>query len=191
MTTLLSIHNTIGLISFIGTAIVIFVVVFIMATSGKVEDKHEAKEKIYKLRKKYFWGLIAILSILLFTSFGFLPYNHAENENPNERVSVLAFQWGWKMSTDPLTKDLKDFKGKNEIDLPLNKDIEFIVASKDVTHNFGIYNTKGELLSQVQSMPGYENKLHYTFKEEGDYKILCLEYCGLAHAFMVGTIHIK
>lgn len=143
------------------------------------------------MRRKYFWGLIAVLTILLFTSFAFLPYNHPETENPSECVSVLAFQWGWEMSNNPLTKDLKDFEGESEINLPVNKDIEFIVTSKDVNHNFAIYNSKGELLTEVQAMPGYVNKLHHTFSEKGDYKILCLEYCGLAHAFMVGTIHIK
>ena len=191
MTTLLSIHNMIGIISLIGTAIVVFTVVFLMSTSNKEEDKKEATAKIYKLRKKYFWGLIAVLAILLFTSFGFLPYQLSSSDQPSEKVSVLAYQWGWKMSTDTFTEDLSDFKGKSEIDLPINKDIEFIVAAKDVTHGFGIYNSKGTLLTEVQAMPGYENKLHYTFDKKGDYKILCMEYCGLAHAFMIGTIHIK
>lgn len=63
--------------------------------------------------------------------------------------------------------------------------------SDDVTHNFGIYNSKGILLTQVEAMPQYKNELQYTFNQKGKYTILCLEYCGLVHGFMTATIHVN
>jgi cytochrome c oxidase subunit 2 len=75
--------------------------------------------------------------------------------------------------------------------VPANKQIKFIVTSSDVTHSFAIYNQSGVLLTQIQAMPQYKNELEYVFTQKGKYTILCLEYCGLAHAFMSGTIHVN
>jgi len=40
-------------------------------------------------------------------------------------------------------------------------------------------------------MPGYVNRLGYTFTETGEYEVLCLEYCGLAHHAMVAKIIVR
>lgn len=100
-------------------------------------------------------------------------------------------QWEWKMAPGISDKRPTEFSGKDEISLPVNKRIEFIVTSSDVNHDFAIYNDQGVCLGQVQAMPGYKNRLQYEFTKKGDYSILCLEYCGLAHAFMTGTIHVN
>jgi cytochrome c oxidase subunit 2 len=41
------------------------------------------------------------------------------------------------------------------------------------------------LVGQTQAMPGYTNSIKITFKESGIYKLLCMEYCGLAHHAMI------
>ncbi|MBS1973654.1 MAG: cytochrome C oxidase subunit II, partial [Bacteroidetes bacterium] len=75
--------------------------------------------------------------------------------------------------------------------LPANKAIRFIVTSGDVNHDFAIYDNNGVLVAQTQAMPQYHNELQYVFPQKGDYEILCLEYCGLAHAIMLGKIHVQ
>lgn len=170
--------------------LVVAVVIFLMATSSIGEDKDSAKHKTYKLRGQYFFGLIVVLVIFLFISLRFLPYPHFQNK-PDEEVTVVGMQWSWKMAPGVSDKSPAEFSGSNDINLPVNKNIEFIVTSADVNHDFGIYNNKGVLLEQVQAMPGYKNKLQYEFTKKGDYSILCLEYCGLAHSFMMGTIHVN
>ncbi|MEO5908290.1 MAG: hypothetical protein ABIR50_08440, partial [Ginsengibacter sp.] len=166
--------------------LVVAVVIFLMATSSISEDKDTAKHKTYKLRGQYFFGLIVVLVIFLFLSLRFLPYPPFQN-SPDEEVTVVGMQWSWKMAPGVSDKIPTEFTGTNEISLPLNRRIEFLVTSADVNHDFGIYNNKGVLLAQTQAMPGYKNKLQYEFTQKGDYSILCLEYCGLAHSFMMGT----
>jgi cytochrome c oxidase subunit 2 len=39
-------------------------------------------------------------------------------------------------------------------------------------------------------MPGYINVLRYTFNEPGVYRVLCLEYCGVAHHEMTADIKV-
>ena len=188
--TLLILQDYAVIISLGTGALVVAVVIFLMATSSIDEDKDSAKHKTYKMRGRYFFGLIVVLVIFLFVSLRFLPYPRFQNI-PDEEVTVVGMQWSWKMAPGVSDKSPTEFTGTNEISLPLNKRIEFIVTSSDVNHDFGIYNNKGVLLAQTQAMPGYKNKLQYEFTQKGDYSILCLEYCGLAHSFMMGTIHIN
>ena len=71
------------------------------------------------------------------------------------------------------------------------QEVEFQVTSADVNHGFAIYKNKTRLLAQTQAMPGYVNKLRYKFTEPGEYEVLCLEYCGLAHHGMSAKFTVK
>ncbi|MEO8947765.1 MAG: hypothetical protein ABI308_05095 [Mucilaginibacter sp.] len=188
--TLLILQDYAVIISLAAGVLVVAVVIFLMATSSISEDKESAKHKTYKMRGRYFFGLIIFLLICLFISLRFLPYPRYQSK-PDEEVTVVGMQWSWQMAPGVSDKIPADFKGTNEISLSVNKKIEFIVTSTDVNHDFGIYNNKGVLLAQTQAMPGYKNKLQYEFTQKGDYSVLCLEYCGLAHSFMMGIIHVN
>lgn len=179
-----------AVISLIGAFLVISVVLYIVGTSTIKEDKKEVKKKVYRARGRYFFGLVACIVILLFVSMRLLPYPKFQT-NSDEVVSVVAMQWLWKMAPGVTNDSPVDFKGTNEITLPVNKTIKFIVRSGDVNHNFGIYSSTGVLLAQIQAMPEYSNELQYNFKDKGDYDILCLEFCGVAHQAMFGKIHVE
>ncbi|MGH8337220.1 MAG: cytochrome oxidase, partial [Gammaproteobacteria bacterium] len=68
--------------------------------------------------------------------------------------------------------------------------VEFRVTSSDVNHGFAIYAPDGRIVTQVQAMPGFTNKLVYTFTQPGTYRVMCLEYCGVAHAVMTSEITV-
>jgi cytochrome c oxidase subunit II len=91
------------------------------------------------------------------------------------KVTVTGSIWSWDI---------------NPTRLPAGKPIVFAVTSRDVNHGFGIYDPDLKMLTQVQAMPGYINKVHYTFPRAGTYKIMCLEYCGLAHHAMMTDLTI-
>jgi len=188
--TLLVIQTSAAIISFAAGALVVAVVIYLMATSSKEEDKVSVKHKVYKLRGRYFFAIVLCAIILLFITLRLLPYPEFQNK-ADEVVTVVGMQWAWQMAPGVFNKNISKFSGNNEIDVPVNKNIKFVVTSMDVNHNFAIYNSQGHLITQTQAMPQYHNELQYTFSELGDYHILCLEYCGLAHAFMIGTIHVK
>ncbi len=187
---LLTIQTTAALVSLLGAAIVISVVVFLISSSTTYEDKKVVKEKVYKLRGRYLIGLVSVVVIALLTSLQFLPYPKFQT-TPDEEVTVVGMQWTWKMAQGASDTSPLEFVGTNDITLPVNKIIQFNVTSTDVNHNFAIYNSKGDLVAQTQAMPEYHNILQYKFTEPGDYSILCLEYCGMPHAYMTGKIHIN
>lgn len=186
----LTLQDFIGIIFLTVTLMIVSLVIFLIATSDKSEDIVIVKNRIYKKRRYYFLGLSLLLIIILFISLQWLPYPVFQSE-PDEIVTVVGIQWDWEMALGKSHKSSHEFVGKNQISLPVNKRIKFIVTSDDVTHSFCLYDNRGLLLAQTQAMPQYKNELQYLFKKKGDYTILCLEYCGLAHPFMTGTIHVQ
>ncbi|WP_019532885.1 cytochrome c oxidase subunit II [Paenibacillus ginsengihumi] len=74
-----------------------------------------------------------------------------------------------------------------KMEVPAGATIHFHVTSKDVVHGFQIPGTNVNMMV----MPGEVNQLTYTFKEPGEYLILCNEYCGVAHENMMTTIIVK
>lgn len=190
LTTLFTVQNFAAVTSFIAAALVVAVVIFLIVTSQKDEDKASAKHKVYSLRGKYFFVLVILIIAGLFTSLRFLPYD-THKGTPDQLISVVAMQWAWKMAEGPMAKNPQEFEGTNEITVPSGKLIQFAVTSMDVNHNFAVYNSKGDIVTQTQAMPGYTNRLNFRFQEPGVYHVLCLEYCGLAHGFMVGKINVN
>ncbi|MCC6845052.1 MAG: hypothetical protein LC116_05875 [Bacteroidetes bacterium] len=189
-TTFLTIQSTAAIISLIATALVISVVVFLMTTSSVDEDKTSAKNKVYKIRGRYMIGLISCVVISLLFTLRLLPYPQF-HDKPDRTITVVAMQWAWKMTDGEPNVKPDMLEGTPDISVPVNKQIQFVVTSQDVNHNFAIYDAKGVLLAQTQAMPEYKNRLNYTFAEKGDYHVFCLEYCGLLHAGMFATIHVE
>lgn len=185
--TRLTLQTLAGIISLAGTLVVVAVVIFLILTSDK--NKGSVKSIFFKTKDVFFWGTCLLVISVLFLSLRLLPAP-AFDGKPDEVVTVVGVQWDWLMSVGLKNQKPKELSGTNEISVPLNKRIKFIITSTDVTHSFGIYDKSGTLLTQTQAMPDYYNELEYVFTEKGKYTVLCLEYCGLAHAFMSATIHV-
>ena len=186
----LTLQGFVGIITLIASLVIVSLVIFLIATSAKSENGSSVEHKVFKIRGGYFLGLSVVLVITFFISLRFLPYPRFQGE-ADEVVTVVGIQWDWEMAHGISTKTPHEFFGRNEISVPVNKRIKFMVTSDDVTHNFAIYNNNGVLLTQVQAMPQYTNELQYVFTQKGKYTILCLEYCGLVHPFMTGTINVQ
>lgn len=107
-----------------------------------------------------------------------LPYARQAVANLGAvEVQANGHQWYWALS---------------KTELPVGKPIEFQVTSADVNHGFAIYDTDMKLVTQTQTqaMPGVTNVLRHTFERPGTYRILCLEYCGVAHHTMMTELHL-
>ena len=161
------------------TAVVVFLIVLITLIIGKSasEKKDGVQTGLYKIRTLYFYFLvIAIFGVLFITlKPGAMPYAQLLSGEPDVIVNVTARTWSWDLSTNQIEE---------------NKLIEFVVESEDVTHGFGIYSPEGKILAQTQVMPGYKNRLRYTFTKPGNYKVMCMEYCGVKHDNMMYDLNV-
>lgn len=152
---------------------------FVAINSGKREEDYAPLQKrAYRLRTKLFWALVLVFGPVMIYTLLELPYDAsyaAGNSGAVQVVQATGYQWRWELSRDRLVKDLP---------------VEFRVTSADVNHGFGIYDVNMHLLAQTQAMPGYINVIRYTFRREGTYRILCMEYCGIAHQNMMTEIRV-
>jgi len=159
------IHENVFLLSLILMGGVLLVFAYILINSSEPEED-------YASITTSSYSLIAGVVIAIGTTRG-LPYG-AQVANAKQ-IDVIGKQWYWEIS-DTTAK--------------VNEPVEFNVGSGDVNHGLGIYDKDLRLLTQVQAMPDYTNKLSYTFKEEGEYQLMCMEYCGLVHHAMISKFTV-
>ena len=73
-----------------------------------------------------------------------------------------------------------------EVTVPAGAKVHFQMTSKDVVHGFYIPGTTVNMMVE----PGHVTEQTFTFKEPGEYLVLCHEYCGSGHHLMQGRIHV-
>lgn len=154
------------------------VAIVFLLVSGFSEQRtdYEALQKgAYRIRALLFWGLIAIGVLVMAFTLGRLPYVQAHAGEAPQIVSVTGYQWYWKLDRQQVA---------------IGQPVEFRVTSSDVNHGLGLYDPEMQLVAQTQAMPGYVNRVRYTFKTPGTYTIACLEYCGVAHHEMTAEITV-
>jgi cytochrome c oxidase subunit 2 len=157
--------------------IVIVVYAWVVRSTRRPADQHEVAEKGYRLRSRWGYLYAALLAIAFGATIASIPYAWAQPRAARQGalvVPVVARQFSFSMPAR----------------LPADRPIEFRVTSADVNHGFGIYNPQGELIAQVQAMPGYTNVLYITFRVPGRYTIRCLEFCGVGHSAMVQVLDV-
>jgi cytochrome c oxidase subunit II len=161
--------------------LVAFGFTFVALKSGRrADDYTPLQRRAYRIRTKLFWALVLVLGPAMIYSLLDLPYgaSHAHANASGVQPFVIegkGYQWRWELS-------------RNHV--PVGQAVEFRVTSADINHGFAIYDPEMRLVAQTQAMPGYTNKLNYTFSKAGTYKVLCLEYCGIAHHNMITEIKV-
>lgn len=134
---------------------------------------------VHRLRRSLFVVFFVAFGAVFVASLRAFPYFRFRSRSigaPAVTVQVQASQWNWALSRS---------------DLPVGVPVEFAVTSQDVNHGLAIYAPDGTLLTQVQAMPGYTNRLVYRFAQPGSYGIRCLEYCGVFHHIMLATLTVR
>lgn len=143
---------------------------------------------------------ISLLLLLLVFSIIFWAYTLPKTPYPTESVQpemvvfVTGKQFNFGIATHPISteEEWEEVTSFGEpVVIPRNELVEFRVTSLDVNHGFSLYDPQGNLLGQVQAMPGYMNRLRYRFSEPGNYTVLCLEYCGNSHHTMRGNFIVE
>lgn len=154
---------------------------FVALRSGRrADDYAPVQVRAYRIRARLFWALVLTLVPAMIYNLVDLPYSTGyaranASGAPPLVIDAKGFQWRWELSRNHVA---------------VGQPVEFRVTSADINHGFAIYDTGMHLVAQTQAMPGYTNTLRYTFNKKGTYKVLCLEYCGIAHHNMMTEITV-
>jgi len=92
---------------------------------------------------------------------------------------VTARQWSWLFEYENGLKT-------TELRVPVGKPIELLLTSQDVIHSFYMPAFK----IKKDAVPGMINHLWFEPTEVGTYDVLCAEYCGLQHSYMLTKVMV-
>lgn len=170
------------------TVIAVGVLGTLVAVVWSTRHPDESKKLgMEKHEKTYAILLIIIVMIFATSTLGLLPYPYAHpGLKPTVTVNVRGQQWQWCLSYAPSWGT----NCQTAIPIPVDSFVLFNTSSIDVTHDFGLYSPSGQLLDQVQVVPGYFDNIIFQFTKPGIYYVRCLEFCGWGHFGMVAEINI-
>ncbi len=95
-------------------------------------------------------------------------------------INVIGKQWMWKVEYPGGQREI------NELHIPIDRDIQLLLTSEDVIHDFGLpaFRLKRDVL------PGRYEALWLRADKLGSYHLFCDQFCGTDHSSMVGTVTV-
>lgn len=151
---------------------------FFIYVARNAKDIHqELEHRLEKAEKG--WLLFAMIGLLIIAAIT-IPIAQpvvsnllVSPEDRMQKIYVNSYQFGFTFynTSDELNS------------LSSEQYIEFHVNTSDVTHGFGVYDSEGHLVFQMQVVPGYDNVGRVKLAP-GTYSLHCLEFCGLGHHLM-------
>jgi len=155
---------------------------------------------IHVPRYERIWLMIGIVTLAVFlvlfgvmaVSMGLNPPGHHQTIDPNAVSATAPFdnpgiqEIGLGEYNVSIVARLFMFQ-PDTIQVPAGSKVHFQVTSPDVVHGLLIAGTNVNMMI----VPGHITQFTYTFKKPGDYLIVCNEYCGAGHQFMMGRIRVQ
>jgi cytochrome c oxidase subunit 2 len=128
-------------------------------------------------------GPILLLTTLLVPGLAMIPALRAPADHPL-RIEVAGEQWWWRVSYR--LPGEPPVASANEVRLPRGRRVELTLTSPDVIHSFWLPSLAGK----VDMIPGRTNRLVLEPTRVGEFRGVCAEFCGLAHALMAFTVTV-
>jgi len=120
------------------------------------------------------WTVIPLALVLFMFYFGYKGYA-VMREVPDDAmtIKVISYMWDWDF-------EYENGKISKDLYLPINKAVKLELTSLDVIHSLYIpaFRVKED------AVPGTNNYMWFIAQLEGQYDVLCAEYCGLRHSYM-------
>lgn len=148
----------------------------------KGNTNHEYKPEWEHSNKIEFfvWAIPVVIIVILsyytyVTSHSLDPRKPIESDNKPLVVQVVAMDWKWLFIYPEY-----EIATVNELAIPVDTPIEFLVTSDTVMNSFFIPN----LGSQIYAMSGMENRVNLMATEPGTYKGFSSNYSGFGFSGM-------
>lgn len=143
------------------------------AMSRETVELTDVQRGAYRFRKR--WVFLLAMLVPPVVGLGIIATPAGGGSEGRVDIDVVGRQFSF--AVDPSS-------------VPVGTRARFTLTSADVNHGMGLVDPGGVLIGSVQMMPGYENRLDVTLSKPGTYRLLCFEYCGLAHHVMEGTLTV-
>jgi cytochrome c oxidase subunit 2 len=132
------------------------------------------------------WTTIPALLLLGLCTYAYLVLHDIEKapaSGREMRVQVTGQQFDWTFKYELGRKSVTSA----QLYLPKGESVMFDVRAVDVLHDFWVPAFR----MKIDAVPGIITHYRVTPTRLGSYPIVCAELCGLGHAFMRNTAHVK
>jgi cytochrome c oxidase subunit II len=102
------------------------------------------------------------------------------------KPELISASTGNPLGLDPQDPNGKDDVVNPELFVPQGRDVEVLIRTQDVTHDFFVR----ELRLKQDAVPGLIIHLHFNATVPGVYEIACAELCGSNHNRMRSFMHV-
>lgn len=127
------------------------------------------------------WTVIPTVIALSMFYVGWSSYMHLRNVPPDAlQINVYAQMWSWIF----LYPNDKEVEG--ELVVPLGRPVKLNVKSEDVIHSLFIPAFR----VKIDAVPGMQTYAWFLPDKEGEYLLLCAEYCGPGHSHMTAKVRV-
>lgn len=172
--------ETLGRVMYVGGGLIFLLVLCLAAIAMLVPRRYRGW---LAHRNAVFAGGIAfplvVLSALLVYGLLVARAMVVDAGAPGLRIEVVGERWWWRVRYLDASGGVR-FVSANEIRMPVDVPVEFVLLSQDVIHSFWVPSLAGKL----DMIPGRANRYTFAAAEEGVYRGQCAEYCGAQHALM-------
>lgn len=126
------------------------------------------------------WTVIPTILVLIMFWYGWTGYKPMLTA-PDDAMEIEAVGQMWKW-----TFNYPNGKSSDTLVVPIDKAVKLNLVSKDVLHS--LYIPAFRLKQDV--VPGKDFSMWFIGQKLGRYDILCAEYCGQLHSYMLSSVHV-
>ena len=137
-------------------------------------------------RLEIIWTAIPAVLLVALVGYAYVVLTEVEEARANQmnvRVVGEQFAWTYYYGTP---KGAKQEIKSTQLYLPVGRQVQFKVQSKDVIHDFWVPAFR----MKIDAVPGEETRILVDTTRTGVYPVVCAELCGLGHSTMRSTVHV-
>jgi cytochrome c oxidase subunit 2 len=126
------------------------------------------------------WTVVPTFLVLTMFYYGYTGFKTLKKVPEGAfKIKVTSRQWSWLFEYPNGIK-------AEELKVPVGKPIDLRLTSQDVIHSFYLPAFK----IKQDAVPGFETRLWFEPKEVGTFDVLCAEYCGQRHSYMLTKVTV-
>lgn len=168
-----------GLSILLLTAITVVMIYFVIRYSRKNNPEPSDIRDNWML--EVVWTVIPTIIALSMFTIGWTSYLGLRNVPEGAlEIDVIGQMYSW-IFVYPNDKETED-----ELVVPEGKAIKLNITSEDVLHSFSLPAFR----VKVDAVRGIETYAWFQADRVGEFDILCVEYCGVDHAYMTAKLKI-
>lgn len=160
--------------------VVALITLFVVKYRRRRDDQNASGQMIHNTMLETSWTVIPLLIVMGLFFVGMRGWWHMRVAPSNATsIDVVGMKWSW-------TFNYPQGFSNDTLVVPVHQPVRLRVTSTDVIHGFYVpaFRTK------VDVVPGRYQALWFEATKTGVFPVLCTQYCGTSHSYMLSAVKV-